>query len=547
MSLEGFKRAFQKAFQSDRANFKIRKDKCEAALTELRKAIAYLKTNGLAQPVLHRYEEDLSRYETALTTAERQAEKKPGDAFKALDATKKAARQSAQDAKNEVKRVPMGVTSEDGKTSAKVYPSDVPGFAKMSDREQQETVKKIANKIGKGKDLFEQVQKNPGFIKQWAPTPEDVTDLMWFIKSKAQESMGQAFERGAMTIPDDDGNLQALLDKCEEAYIRDSSHMKDQQKREGGQARGIDFYEGVEEGSVADTSRLLPSGMRTLLTQKVTTAQGKRRLYIKMETESARIRAQFYKKDFYRNEIESRPREWKDWSNSIKHLGNLIKSKLGMSQGEDPVLRTFREKVPKAIETHIKAALKAAKDTENEEAEEAIKGLQKAVKGGVTQIWAAYLAIGESGIEMDKSVYENLAKMAQAIFDIAPDVNPDERLGDEVVVSMDDLMPSPPPPSTPPPPPPEEPDTTEKALGLLNTQLAAVQGCQHTDELADLERVQTAAQAAIKKVKAKREVAEHHAVASVIKQLEEALEPLGRLIENMAQEELAQPQTRPRR
>lgn len=207
--------------------------------------------------------------------------------------------------------------SSDGKTSAKLFPNDVPGLARMSDRERQQVVRQIADKIG----------------------------------------------------------------KC----------------------------------------------------------QGKQCLYIKMETESARIRAKFFTKDFYREEIKSRPREWKDWSNSITHLGNLIKAKLGMSHGEDKDLRAFREQVPKAFGKHFDAALKAAKDSGNEDAVDALKGMKDAVKSGVGQIWAHYEAIAEAGIPMNASVYEHLAKMAQAIFDIAPNVDADARIGSEVVVGMDDL------------------------------------------------------------------------------------------------------------
>jgi tetratricopeptide (TPR) repeat protein len=544
MSIAKLKRVFQKAFSSDRANFMIRKAKCEQAIDELRKAITYLEANNLAPPVLRTYKTALTRYEQALNTADRLAEKKPNDAFKSLETTKKQARISAKEAKTEVKRVPMAVTSTDGKTASKIYPNDVPGFSKMSDREREQTVKRIADKIGKGKDLFKQVQNNPKFLKQWAPTQEDVADVMWFLKNRAQESIGQAYERGAMTIPDEDGNMQALLDKCQEAYIRDSSHMRDQQKLEDGQARGIDFYEGMEDGNIADMDKLLPSGMRTVLYQKTTTAQGKKRLYVKMETESARIRAKFYTKDFYRNEIESRPREMKDWGRSILHLGNLIKAKCGVSQGEDKDLKGFREALPKAIGTHIKNALKAAKASEDEDAIDAIEGLQKAMKGGITQIWEHYLTMGEAGIPTDNATYEHLAKMAQAIFAIAPpDSNLDERLGEEVVLGMDDLLPPEDSGTTDTSDtssgseedeePEETPDSTDKAIALLSKQLQAVQGCQHTDDLEDLQKVLEQSQMAIVKVKSIDTVASNKAVDSAVKQLESALGPLERLIKNM--------------
>lgn len=439
ISIEAFKRTFQKVAQSNQVNYDVRRAKCQAAVDPLKRAVAHLQTNGAERGVLLQHAVELQALLKLLDDADAKALKNPGDAFKDLEAVKKRARLAAQAASSATKKVPMPVISQDGKTSAKVYPTDVPGFAKMSDAQRQQVVQQIANKIGKGKDLFAQVQKNPAFLKTWAPTQEDVADLMWFIKNRAQESLGEAYERGAVTLPDDGGVTQRLLDRCSEAYIRDSSHMSGQQKLAGGQARGIDFYDGMDDGEIADTGHLLPAGMRTVLYQKITTAQGQQRLYIKMETESARVRAKFFTKDFYREEIASRPREWKDWSNSIRHLGNLIKAKLDMSQGEDKDLRAFREQVPKIIGKHIDAALSAAKDSGSEEAIEAMQGLKASVKSGIGQIWAQYEAIAEAGIDMDASVYTHLAQMAQAIFDLAPKVDADERLGGEVVLKLDDL------------------------------------------------------------------------------------------------------------
>ena len=91
--------------------------------------------------------------------------------------------------------VPTSVVAENG-TKAKIYPPDVPGFAEMSDKERGEVVQKIANKVGKGKDLFTQVQNNPKFLKNWAPTQEDVSDMMWFIKTRAEESIGHPIPDG---------------------------------------------------------------------------------------------------------------------------------------------------------------------------------------------------------------------------------------------------------------------------------------------------------------------------------------------------------------
>ena len=75
------------------------------------------------------------------------------------------------------------------------------------------------------------------------------------------------------------------------------------------------------------------------------------------------------------------------------------------------------------------------------------------------------------------------------------------------------------------------------ALGELNSQIAKVEACQHTDDLPDLQKVYTAAQSAIAHIKSKDSTKGDVAIQSHIKQLEEKLEPLGRLIERMEQEE----------
>jgi len=74
------------------------------------------------------------------------------------------------------------------------------------------------------------------------------------------------------------------------------------------------------------------------------------------------------------------------------------------------------------------------------------------------------------------------------------------------------------------------------AAGELASQLAKVEACQHTDDLADLQAVYEGAQNAIKHLNTLESAKADIVVQSHIKQLEEKLPPLGRLIAALEQE-----------
>jgi hypothetical protein len=343
---------------------------------------------------------------------------------------------------------------------------------------------------------------------------------MWFLKSKAQEKAGGPYQRGAMTIPDPDNKLRKYLDKCTQVYGRDSSHLKEQQKKEGGQGRGIDFYEGTGGAGVADPDRLLPSGMRTLLYQQATTSKGDSRIYIKMETESARFNPAFKQAP---DTPDPRALEGADVGRSILHLGNLIKAKLGMSQGEDEALASFREQTDKSVVAAYDEALKSSKKN-SPAAYEILKTGSKRVHQMLTNIDN----IAASGITVDGTTYGHLERCANTIVDLYGSDNLDARFGGEVVLEASDLA----------GPALDSP----AALGLLNTNIAAVENCQHTDDYQALVKVQSAAQKTLLEVAGTKTLEGDKAVQSTAKQLQDKLAPLGRLIAKMpkpAPEELS--------
>ena len=517
-SIEGFKRAFQKVFKSSGDNYQIRRAKVAEAVNHLERAVAHMKKE-LKGDLARSHEDELKRLQGELAKADKVAERAPGDAFKLLDKVKADARTAATAAQNAAKKVPKKLVLTDG-SQAKVFPNDIPGFENMNNKQREEIAVKVGEKITKGKALFAQISKNKKLGKMFSPTPEDVADMMWFIKTKAEEKIGEAYERGALTIPDPDNRLREMFDKCSAVYARDSSHMNNQQKKTGGQARGMDFYEGVNEGEIGDVGKLLPSGMRTVLLQQVETAKGEKRLYIKMETESARLKGKFWKKKFWNEEVESRPREAKDYGRSLLHLGNLIKAKLGMSQGEDPTLRAFREKVPSDIKTLFETAVKSAKA----KSPQAHKIIEKAGKGGIQAMFDAFDQIREAGVPLDADTFKAINECAAATFEKFGTEDLDSRIGEEVVVEMDDLL---------PPPEEEEPPLDKpRTIELLSVSIRNVGACAHTDELSDLRRVLTAAKAALEKADG-GPLKDDVLVKSTARQLQGKLPPLKRLISQM--------------
>lgn len=235
----------------------------------------------------------------------------------------------------------------------------LPGVENYSPEERKVLVEKVNKKIVRGKQLFDQLKK--GEYDKVPPTRENIADVMWHLRVMSEQKTGEPWERGAMTIPDPGKKLRAWLDGNTELYARGSSHMRDQQEKSGNVGRGIDFYEGTDEetGAMVNEELVLPYGMRTLLMQSMDTANGDERLYLKMETESARLGGSlpswmpFVEKIGGVRKVkegetlpESRPLKGEDVARGLRHAANLFKS-AEEKGGHD--LAGKKEKVPKAL------------------------------------------------------------------------------------------------------------------------------------------------------------------------------------------------------
>ena len=186
--------------------------------------------------------------------------------------------------------------------------------------------------------------------------------------------------------------------------------------------------------------------MRTVLLQQVDTPKGESRLYVKMETESARWNPVHRKQS---NAPQSRPLQEGDRTNAILHLGNLLKSMAGISQGDDPTLRGFREKVPGSVTKAWKVVVASAKGE--------AKGKLKSAKY-ISQMSEAILAVYALDID-DDDFWENFEVAAAAWQETVMEELPKktvqdieelfDRFGGEIVLGTNDLTTPPVAPTAP--------------------------------------------------------------------------------------------------
>ena len=115
----------------------------------------------------------------------------------------------------------------------------IKGFDKLDEDAAEEAFRVVGEKLQNGKQLLDRLLTDPEYASDpdVAPALKDVTDLMWYLRNKAEESAGAAFEKGALSIPDDGNLLRGYFDRCTEVYNRYSSHIKAQQEKAGGIAR----------------------------------------------------------------------------------------------------------------------------------------------------------------------------------------------------------------------------------------------------------------------------------------------------------------------
>ncbi|MCB9765027.1 MAG: hypothetical protein H6739_34960 [Alphaproteobacteria bacterium] len=204
-----------------------------------------------------------------------------------------------------------------------------PGLEDKPRSERYEAIEVIEQQLNRGKQLVDRLI-SPDFDPDTAdpPTQRDLAAFAWYIRASSENQQGKDWVKGAIQIPDPDGKINKWLRRLPQNYQRGTSHLpKDtpggksfmQNKsikaaKEEGEDRaiGIDFY--TSDDYFDDPMLKLPYGLQAMLFQ--TFERGDQtRLYIKMETEGAKVKGTF-----------GREYTSKDTKRAQAHLGNLVKS-----------------------------------------------------------------------------------------------------------------------------------------------------------------------------------------------------------------------------
>jgi hypothetical protein len=432
LKLKAFKRAFQKTLDSPENNYEIRRAKVQKALDTLRTAVSQLTRMGNDRA--DEFTRELTDLRLRLETNNDLARTNAKRAFQNLDAVKDRARDKAEEARLLAKKAPRRVELDLG-GEANVYTPDIPGYERLSEEDQEEMVRQVTKKIGSGKEIYSILESvtDTDFDNLPQPNVEMVSDLMWFLKAKAQEKIGQPYDRGALTLPDPGNKLRRWLDKCPEIYGRDSSHLKGEQKKTHGQARGIDFGEGITENrDVKDVKSLLPNGMGTLLIQQVKTAKGEDRIYLKVEPQSARWNPLFSKDD-----ETPEPRPLRPEDKDLGHILDFVKTKIGIAQTvEDRELQMFREAVDKAVKTSYEKIIASA-----QKRVPLAVPILKTGKRDIQQMLDNLEAVERVGIVVHQETAQRITEFGQLLVQRYGEgsVNGGARFGDEVVLDTSEL------------------------------------------------------------------------------------------------------------
>jgi hypothetical protein len=438
LSIDEFKGYFNVAKRKAVEKFNRRESKVDEALAEMMAAAKKVESMGGNAKRFHLVHKKLT---AKVAEAEKIGQTDPKAGYEMLKQVKKTARQQAENAQRELhdqQFAPETVTKVKGVDHpVQLHPQSMPGVDKISKEKRAKVVAKVAEKMAHGKELLDTIASldDDELDDMKEPDRKDVADLMWYIKAMAEEKAGEAFAKGSMSIPDPDNKLRKYLDKCSAVYGRDSSHLKEAQTDKLGQARGIDFY----EGDLENLDLMLPYGMNTLLSQTVRSKDGKDMLYLKMETESARVNPTFKKQDDTPD-----ARDWKaeDIGRAVKHLINLLKAH------EDGSLASFREQIPDGVGKAYANVIAAAKKNGSKEAasllQEGYKAAKKKKYGDtvrINAIIANFEAVKKLALagKVDDETMGAIFECETEIVSAFGTENVTERLGGEVLLNGDDL------------------------------------------------------------------------------------------------------------
>lgn len=335
------------------------------------------------------------------------------------------------------------------------YSGSVPGLDKLPDKERAHIEREVVEKIKNGKHLFDRVMEDdfdPKLARR--PTRKDLADFAWYMKSLAETKQNEPTAKGAITLPDPGNKLRKYFERTKGMYYRSSSHVVEQANRtdanpEGERTpRGVDYY----DGKVSNIDNLLPYGMHTVFMQSIKTDGGEK-LYLKMETESAKLSEHLPNKVLGGAILGKGTQEKSRWTHpadigrSILHGKNLFfpeKDKTGLS--------AFREQTPHEDIEAFDDLIDDLKYLEDEHTLAIMtqgykkkptkkKKLAKEKKKGSNRIRVFQMVKNARQALEDDDVSEDVKESIQALLDDLLDKYPDadDRFGGEMVLDNTDL------------------------------------------------------------------------------------------------------------
>jgi hypothetical protein len=312
-----------------------------------------------------------------------------------------------------------------------IYWTDIPGYEKMQPQQRAQAEQEVARRVVDGMALYNAIIGAPD-DQLPKPTHKAAGDLVWALKAQAQKANGP-YIKGAMIAPNGE-KLRKYLDGLGgpngEVYPRSSSHLTEQQKLAGQQARGMDFYQpgGGKDGQ-------LPAGMNTLLYQQVTLPSGNKALYMKMETAGAFGTAKWnWVNGVWGSDPTmpaSRAKRRDDDQHAKEHGDNYLSGKKEM----DRELGARREETPKEVEQAWQTYLKTVNN-------KSMKATLQAASSSPFRLNNVLKALGkltdEADFDPDDGLQEFL-RVAKKLGRLESKEDVDSRFGGEAVLTRKDL------------------------------------------------------------------------------------------------------------
>jgi hypothetical protein len=314
-----------------------------------------------------------------------------------------------------------------------IYWTDIPCYEKMTPEQRQQAEQEIAQKVLNGKALFNAITNAENAEDMPEPSLEGAGDLIWAMKALAQKKNGP-YIKSAMIVPEG-GKLRTWLDglggEDGEVYARSSSHLKEQQKLPGQQARGMDFYsQDSKDGE-------LPAGMNTLLYQQITLPSGKKALYMKMETAAAYGTAKYNWVNGVGGTDSTMPKTRNKRDDDDQHAKEHGDKYMSGKKEMDRELGAKREDVPKEVKKAWDTYLKTVTN-------KPLKAALKAASGGTFRLNKVLMELerqhdAEALDPDDPNLRAFLDVLEEKTGDITTVSGNDMRFGGEAVLTTGDL------------------------------------------------------------------------------------------------------------